>query len=408
MADKAERGVRAKRPRRRWIILGAAAVVLIGGLAFWFLRPQPATATTRTFNSPVTKTTETTTVNLTGTLATQKRADLSFGTSGTVTAVNVAVGQQVKSGELLATIDNTQLKNAVTLAQANLTAAQANYTSVSGTSGVTSAQLSSARAQVDSANAKLSSAKASLNDAKIVSPIDGTVATVNLTVGTTSGSSGGSSSGGSASGVGVSGTSSGASATGQIVVISPTSWMVNSSVGPADVGALKIGQVATATVAGATASDTGKIDTIGVVATTSGGNTTFPVTVLLDGNPSGFYDGVSVNLVVTTGSFPDVISVPSAAISNASGSPSVNKIVDGQPVATPVQLGKVFGDRTQVTSGVIEGDQVQITVRVAAGSTRTSGSGINFPGMGPGAGGGQPGASTGNRQPGSGQSTNRG
>ena len=114
-----------------------------------------------------TKTTEQVTVNLTGTLAPQNQANLSFASAGTVTSVSAVVGSTVSAGQVLATIDDTQLRNAVTLAQANVTAARTSYSTVASTSGVTRAQLSNAQAQVDSAVAKLSSAKTSLSQARL-------------------------------------------------------------------------------------------------------------------------------------------------------------------------------------------------------------------------------------------------
>ncbi|SMO73827.1 efflux RND transporter periplasmic adaptor subunit [Propioniciclava tarda] len=385
MADQATTPSRVQkptRPRRKWLwVAGAMVIVLaLAGAVFMLLRPQTPVATTRTFTLPVTKTTEQVTVNLTGTLAPQNQANLSFASAGTVTSVSAVVGSTVSAGQVLATIDDTQLRNAVTLAQANVTAARTSYSTVASTSGVTRAQLSNAQAQIDSAVAKLSSAKTSLSQARLTTPIAGTVASVNLTVGSQvgSGSSGG------ASAAGVLGSSGSAAASAQIVVISPTSWLVNGTVGPADVASLKPGQPVAATVTGTTVTTTGKVNTVGIVATTSSGSTTFPVTILLDGNPAGLYDGVGVTAVVTTGTDPDVLSVPTAAISNTGGTPTVQKMVNGSPITTEVQLGKVYGDRTQVASGVAEGDLVQVTVRVAAGQRPSGGgsSGVNFPGMG--------------------------
>ncbi|MDN5765356.1 MAG: biotin/lipoyl-binding protein [Humibacillus sp.] len=67
------------------------------------------------------------TVAATGTLAPATESDLSFTSSGTVTKLDVAVGQKVTKGEPLATIDDTALKSALDVASAQ--EAQAQVTS---------------------------------------------------------------------------------------------------------------------------------------------------------------------------------------------------------------------------------------------------------------------------------------
>jgi HlyD family secretion protein len=108
--------------KRTWIILGIVAVVLIGGGVF---------VATRTANSQtglsqmlanaqtatVVQTTLVTSVDSTGSIMPEAELDLSFGTSGTVEDVKVAVGDQVKQGDLLATLDTTDLQRKVTQAE---------------------------------------------------------------------------------------------------------------------------------------------------------------------------------------------------------------------------------------------------------------------------------------------------
>jgi HlyD family secretion protein len=65
------------------------------------------------------------TLALAGTIEPSGRADLQFGTSGTVAAVPVAEGDRVRAGQVLARLDRTSLSTAVTKARAQLTAAQA-------------------------------------------------------------------------------------------------------------------------------------------------------------------------------------------------------------------------------------------------------------------------------------------
>lgn len=375
-----------KRIRRRWWVLGGAVVFIVAAVAaYQLLRPANRAGTgSRTITMPATVTDETVLVNLTGTLAPQQQADLSFASAGTVTSVRVKVGDKVSSGDELATIDDTQLRNAVALAKANVTAAQASYDSVAATSGVTNAQLASAKAQVSSAKAKLTSARSALVDATLTTPIDGTVASVDIAAGDHASGASGTTGAGSTS----------SSSTAQIVVISPTSWLANATVGPADIGSLKAGQHVTATVDGATATATGKVTSVGVVATTSGGSTTFPVVVKLVGNPKGFYDGVSVSLAITTGSYAGVLTVPTLALTTSNDTTTVSKVAGSEVVTTKVETGRTFGDRTEITSGLAEGDQVQITSRFAPpGASASAGSG--FPGMRGGPAGGSGGQGTG-------------
>lgn len=56
------------------------------------------------------------------------RATVSFGASGTVAALDVALGQQVSAGQILATLAPTSLQKAVTADTANLSAARATLT----------------------------------------------------------------------------------------------------------------------------------------------------------------------------------------------------------------------------------------------------------------------------------------
>jgi len=62
---------------------------------------------------------------LSGTVDLSGRSDLSFGTSGTVATLSVGVGDKVTRGEVLARLDTTALKAAVTQANATLAAARA-------------------------------------------------------------------------------------------------------------------------------------------------------------------------------------------------------------------------------------------------------------------------------------------
>ncbi|MDQ1598375.1 MAG: trimeric autotransporter adhesin, partial [Microbacteriaceae bacterium] len=116
--------LRAKqRRRRRNVIIGAAVAVALcaggGGVAFAATRPTPVdyrTATAKT--GDVTET-----VNLTGTIASVNKRNVAFQTAGTVGSVQVALGQKVTAGQVLAAMDPASLTAAVTDAQQTVTKA---------------------------------------------------------------------------------------------------------------------------------------------------------------------------------------------------------------------------------------------------------------------------------------------
>lgn len=376
------RSATGKARRKRWLLVAGAALVALGvGAAVFLLnRPQQSAGFVRTQTVTVTKSAQVVTVGVSGTLAPKNQADLSFSSAGTVTSVKVKVGQKVSKKEVLATIDNTDLANAVALARANLTAARTSYSDAVD-NDASSSQLSSARAQIRSAAAQLSSARLALAKAKLRSTIDGVVALVNIAKGDTV-TGGGSSS--TTSGASSSSTSTSSSA--NIVVVSTKSWKVNATVGAADVATLKAGQSAKIAVTGTTTVLDGKVDSVGIVSTSSGGSASFPVVLSVTSSGTGVYSGVAVTATLTTGTYPDVLTVPTAAIVNVNGKTTVQQVKNGQQVTTEVVTGRVFGTMTEVTSGLAEGDEVAITTRDALPTGGASG-GIQF---GPGAGGPPP------------------
>src|SRR5450759_4057020 len=102
----------------RPMIVGlTVALVVVGGVGAWAVRQSSSSdAATPTLVSATTSTIRQS-VSATGTIQPANRADLSFTVSGTVTSVPVAVGDQVKAGTVLATVDSASLQTAVSLAQ---------------------------------------------------------------------------------------------------------------------------------------------------------------------------------------------------------------------------------------------------------------------------------------------------
>jgi len=65
----------------------------------------------------------------------------------------------------------------------------------------------------------------------------------------------------------------------------------------------------------------GTVGSIGVVATTTSGVSSFPVVVNVTGSPTGLFGGTSANVSIIVKELQDVVVVPSGAISYTGGPP---------------------------------------------------------------------------------------
>lgn len=108
--------------RRQLAATAAAAIVLVGG-GITYAQAQGESGSYRTA-SVVTGDVDKT-LGLSGVVAASSRQDLSFGVAGTVSAVKVAAGDEVRTGDVLARIDPSALEAAVTKATATLAKARA-------------------------------------------------------------------------------------------------------------------------------------------------------------------------------------------------------------------------------------------------------------------------------------------
>jgi len=381
------------RSRRTYLVFGSLAILVL--LAVWWSRRSPAVSTaTQQSIVAVSTSTLSQSVSASGTINPKVQSAVRFTSSGAVTAVNVKVGDAVVAGQSLATIDPTDLQNALDLAQANANSAAASLSSAKASGTATATTLAAANSQVAAANARLATARTALASATLTSPIDGTVAAVNVTVGDQV--SGGGTTSGSGSGGNAAGGSAATTSNAQVVVISTGAWTVATSVSSADLASIKPGLQAQITPTGARQPVFGTVSTVGVIATTSNGVASFPVTIAVTGSPPGLYAGATATVAIIVREVTDAITVPTAAIRTAAGQTTVVKVVDGQQVVVPVQLGMVQGALTQVTAGVVEGDQVVVESATGFGTGGGSGStGTRTRGTGSGAGQGSGGAVSG-------------
>jgi HlyD family secretion protein len=113
--------------RGRLITLGVlllAAAVIAAGLYFFYFKSDSTTLTRSTEDIPVKKSTINQTLIISGVADAQLNSNLIFQSAGNVAQINVKVGDVVKQGDVLASLESDDLSNAVASAQANLQAAQ--------------------------------------------------------------------------------------------------------------------------------------------------------------------------------------------------------------------------------------------------------------------------------------------
>jgi multidrug efflux pump subunit AcrA (membrane-fusion protein) len=375
------------------------------------------------------------TVTGSGSLAASSTANLNFQTSGTISRVYVHAGEQVKKGQLLATLDDTDARASVSEAQANLDSAQASLhsakvgststtqsTSSSPTTGTAaasgtassgssespaakSANIASAEASLESAQVALDNAESTLAQTKLRATMDGLVASVSgeagqaVTAGTnldtsssssgSSGTSGGSSGGSSGSSTGAAGgvsggsstssssgsTSSSSSSSSSAVVVLENLDQMKLSVdfSEADIADIRVGKPASVTVSAlGNRQFAAKVTEIGLVSSTSNSVVSYPVTLVLTQDSSQLKPGMTGSAKVVVAQADGVIAVPSSSITGS----SVQVEQGGKTVTKQVTTGLVGDSTTEITSGLTLGDRVVIQTQSAAGGAGGASGGL--------------------------------
>lgn len=228
-----------------------------------------------------------------------------------------------------------------------LTTAQSSLLPVETADG---SAITAAEAGAESARAALAVAEQALADTSIIAPVDGTVASVNLTVGESS--------------AGSLGSASSASSAAAITLIPTGAFTAKADFAESDASQIRFGDPAVVTfqaLPGVTAK--GSVLSIDPMAATSATDSlvTFTVTVSMEQVPETVRPGMTASIAITTDEIADVLAVPQAAITLAGDKASVEVLQpDNTSVLTPVTLG-IKGDAlTEITSGVREGQVVVI------------------------------------------------
>jgi HlyD family secretion protein len=172
------------RKKRTWIIIGIVVILVLGGVYLATRSANGQTAANQLLanmqTAKVVRTTLANSVESSGSVSPQAKVQLSFGTSGTVEQVKVAVGDRVKQGDVLAVLDTTDLQSKVTQAEQAYLLQQLTY---SNTLEADPSQIAVAQAAYNSALAAYNAARqdySSLADKQAVQCSQLTTAKANL------------------------------------------------------------------------------------------------------------------------------------------------------------------------------------------------------------------------------------
>ena len=197
-------------------------------------------------------------------------------------------------------------------------------------------QIASDQAAIDAAQATLIEAQQQLNDAQLTSPINGTIASVGVTVGDTV---------------------SAGSSTSVFVIIGTQSYQVTGTLTSTQVQSVKVGYPAQVAVDGTTGTLAGTVAQVGPVQSSSSGYT-YPVVVALPTSARGLYAGSTANASIRTSEVKDVLALPTSAVMTRGTRSYVLVLSSGSPVEKTIKVGIIGDIYTQVRSGLHLGSSV--------------------------------------------------
>ena len=249
--------------------------------------------------------------------------------------------------------------------------------------------------QLQNAKASLENAQDRLDDYMVTSPITGTVVEKTVKAGDNVGT--------------------GSNSNNTLCIIYDLTYLeMTLNIDELDIDNVEVGQTVNITSdAKAGQTYTGVVTKVSVVGNTSGGTTTYPVTVRID-ETDGLRPGMNVDAEIVLSSADDVLAIPSLAVNRGdtvlvtSDSPSAANALEQEApegyAYVQVTTGVSDDSYIEITSGLQEGDTVAYLRTASSGSDMMM-SGMPGGDMGggmPGGGGGMPSGGPGGGGPGGG------
>ena len=250
--------------------------------------------------------------------------------------------------------------------------------------------------QLKNAKASLESAQDRLDDYMVTSPITGTVVEKTVKAGDNVGT--------------------GSNSNNTLCIIYDLTYLeMTLNIDELDIDNVEVGQTVNVTSdAKEGQTFTGVVTKVSVVGTTSGGTTTYPVTVRID-DTDGLRPGMNVDAEIVLSSADGVLAIPSLAVNRGdtvlvtSDSPSAANALEQEApegyAYVQVTTGVSDDSYIEITSGLQEGDTVAYLRTASSGSGNMMMGGMPGGDMGggmPGGGGGMPSGGPGGGGPGGG------
>lgn len=298
-----------------------------------------------------------TVINASGQLEPENSAVLSFLTSGRLLYLNFKEGDTVTKGQVIASLDTTQSREAVSKAEASYKSAQSALAEVIddihlyqygnggfgaiGSANETQAQKTDreqAEMVRDAAYQDLQSARKNLEWSTIIAPFDGVISGIK--------------------GMNV-GQNMSALSPGTVSMVGSSGLKFVANVDEIDFHRLTLGVVGEI-ILDAFPDETfaGQITKIGIAATKlSTGGSTVEVDFSI-AQDSKFKSGLNGEVNVTVTTKTGVIALPRSAIRKDNGDRYVYLSVDKKAQKVTVKAGETLGSQTEVTEGLKEGDLV--------------------------------------------------
>lgn len=367
--------------KKHKFIYAMVIVVLIAGGYYWYNKSKSSNADVQYKTSVAEKGLLTTSVSGSGNVIVDSSANVDPTITGTVANLSVSVGDRVEKGQFLFDIENDDLSVNVTKAYASYLSslqslesakasrkeAKRNYEDAnSKNKSITKQKLEAAEIAISVAEENIKSAsenyqneKSNYADRKVTAPISGTVNEINIK-----------------NGDDLSKLSSGSSREVPVIIGDLGTMKAQVEVSEVDIASVSIGQKVTLTFNAIDGfSATGKVEKIDSLGTLTSGVVTYNVIVGFDELDSRIKPEMSVSASIITDIKQDAIIVPNSAVKSGDKDDYYVEVVsNGVTERKTVTIGLENNSKTEIKSGIKEGDTVVIQTIFSASKTSTSSS----------------------------------